>query len=71
VITREGVPVGCEVFDGNRVDVTTVEKIVDKMEGRRGKANRIWVMDRGTSSASNIRWLQRTDRRYLIGASTR
>ncbi len=69
VVTREGMPVGYEVFDGNRVDVTTVEQIVDTMEGRYGKAGRVWVMDRGMSSASNIRWLQRTERRYLIGAS--
>lgn len=69
VVTREGMPVGYEVFDGNRVDVTTVEEIVDTMEGRYGKAKRIWVMDRGMSSASNIHWLQRTERRYLIGAS--
>ncbi len=69
VVTREGMPVGYEVFDGNRVDVTTVEEIVDTMEGRYGKAERVWVMDRGMSSASNIHWLQRTERRYLIGAS--
>jgi transposase len=69
VVTREGMPVGYEVFDGNRVDVTTVEEVVDTMEGRYGKAGRVWVMDRGMSSASNVRWLQRTNRRYLIGAS--
>jgi transposase len=69
VVTREGMPVGYEVFDGNRVDVTTVEEIVDTMEGRYGKAERVWVMDRGMSSASNIHWLQRTERRYLIGAN--
>jgi transposase len=69
VVTREGVPVGYEVFDGNRVDVSTVEQVVDTMEARYGKAARVWVMDRGMSSASNIHWLQRTERRYLIGAS--
>jgi transposase len=69
VVTREGMPVGYEVFNGNRVDVTTVEEIVDTMEGRYGKAERVWVMDRGMSSASNIHWLQRTERRYLIGAN--
>jgi hypothetical protein len=30
-------------------------------------ANRIWVMDRGMTSAENIAWLQKTGRRYLIG----
>jgi hypothetical protein len=69
VVTREGIPLGYEVFDGNRVDVTTVEDIVGTMEERYGKARRIWVMDRGMSSANNVQWLQQTGRRYLIGAS--
>jgi transposase len=69
VVTREGMPVGYEVFEGNRVDVTTVEEIVAAMETRHGEANRVWVMDRGMTSASNIAWLQAGKRRYLIGAT--
>jgi len=67
VVTREGMPLGYEVFDGNRTDVTTVEEIVSTMEARYGMANRIWVMDRGMTSAENLAWLQRTKRRYLVG----
>lgn len=67
VVTREGIPLGYEVFDGNRVDVTTVEEIVEAMEARFGIAGRVWVMDRGMTSAANIAWLQQTGRRYLIG----
>jgi len=67
VVTREGMPLGYEVFDGNRVDVTTVEEIVGTMEARFGIAGRVWVMDRGMTSAANIAWLQKTGRRYLIG----
>ena len=69
VVTREGMPVGYEVFAGNRTDVTTVEEIVEQMEARYGLARRIWVMDRGMSSADNLSWLQRTGRRYLIGTA--
>jgi transposase len=69
VVTREGRPVGYEVFAGNRTDVTTVEEIVEQMEARYGLARRIWVMDRGMSSADNLSWLQRTGRRYLIGTA--
>jgi transposase len=68
VVTREGMPLGYEIFPGNRVDVTTVEEIVEAMEARYGIANRVWVMDRGMSSAENVAWLQETKRRYLIGA---
>jgi len=32
VVTRDGVPLGYEVFAGNRTDVTTVEEIVGTME---------------------------------------
>jgi len=69
VVTREGLPLSYEVFDGNRVDVTTVEEIVETMEARFGLAQRIWVMDRGMASHDNIAWLQKTGRRYLLGAS--
>jgi len=67
VVTRDGMPLGYEIFPGNTVDVTTVEEIVAAMERRFGKANRIWVMDRGMVSAENIAWLNATGRRYVIG----
>lgn len=67
VVTKEGFPVGYEVFDGNRTDVTTVEEIVEAMEARYGKADRVWVMDRGMTSAENIEWLQEGERKYVIG----
>ena len=69
VVTREGLPLSYEVFDGNRVDVTTVEEIVTTMERRFGAAERVWVMDRGMASEKNIAWLRAGGRRYLIGAS--
>lgn len=69
VVTREGIPLSYEVFDGNRVDVTTVEEIVGKMEARFGLAQRVWVMDRGMASRKNVDWLQRTGRRYVLGAA--
>jgi len=67
VVTHGGLPLGYEVFAGNRTDVTTVEEIVTTMEARYGRAERIWVMDRGMTSEANIAWLNATDRRYLIG----
>jgi transposase len=67
VVTREGMPLGYEIFAGNRTDVTTVEEIVEAMEARYGLAQRIWVMDRGMTSADNLEWLRETGRRYLVG----
>jgi transposase len=54
VVTRQGIPLGYEVLDGNRTDVTTVEEIVGTMEERYGKANRVWVMERGMTSKDNV-----------------
>ena len=67
VVTREGMPLGYEVFPGNRTDVTTVEEIVETMEARYGLAQRIWVMDRGMTSEDNLAWLRESGRRYLVG----
>jgi transposase len=69
VVTRDGMPLGYEVFAGNRTDVTTVEEIVGTMEARYGQAHRVWVMDRGMTSAETVAWLQGTGRHYLIGAN--
>jgi transposase len=68
VVTREGIPLAHEVFDGNRVDVTTVQEIVGKIESRFGAADRVWVMDRGMASEQNLAWLREGGRRYVIGA---
>jgi len=67
VVTRDGFPVGYEVFDGNRTDVTTVEDVVEAMEARHGRAKRVWVMDRGMTSEDNLEWLREGDRQYLVG----
>src|SRR5437899_8243067 len=67
VVTRDGMPLGYEVFAGNRTDVTTVEEIVEAMEARYGVAQRIWVMDRGMTSEDNLEWLRESGRRYLVG----
>jgi transposase len=67
VVTREGLPLGYEVFAGNRHDSTTVEEVVEKMEKLYGSADRIWVMDRGMVSEQNLERLRQDGRRYIIG----
>jgi len=67
VVSRCGMPLGYEVFAGNRADVTTVEEIVETMETRYGRAERIWVMDRGMVSHDNIAFLREGGRRYILG----
>ena len=67
VVSRCGMPLGYEVFAGNRNDVTTVEEIVETIERRYGRADRIWVMDRGMVSEAKISFLRQGKRRYIVG----
>jgi transposase len=68
VVTFDGFPLGYEVFAGNTHDSRTVQTIVDTMEARHGVVGRVWIADRGMSSAANLAWLRQTGRRYIIGA---
>ena len=67
VVSRCGVPLGYEMFAGNRHDSTTVEQIVETMESRYGRADRIWVLDRGMISDDNMDFLRAEGRRYIVG----
>ncbi|MDA1088299.1 MAG: IS1634 family transposase [Verrucomicrobia bacterium] len=67
VVTPEGLPLAYEVFAGNRADVTTVEDIVDLMEKKYGRAERIWAMDRGMVSEDNLDYLRERDALYIVG----
>ncbi len=67
VVTREGYPLGYEVFAGNRNDVTTLREIVARMEQRYGQNGRIWALDRGMISRANLDWLRQRGSRYIVG----
>lgn len=67
VLTREGLPLACEVFAGNRHDAKTLRAIVRLMRWRYGAVQRIWVMDRGIASEENLAWLRAQGADYLVG----
>jgi len=67
VVSKCGMPLGYEVFAGNRNDVTTLQEIVETMEKRYGVADRIWAVDRGMVSEVNIEFLKAGGRRYIVG----
>ena len=66
VVTREGMPLGYEVFEGN---AGRDHRQDDRRDdgARYGLAQRIWVMDRGMR-ARITSWLSRSGRRYLVAA---
>jgi transposase len=67
VVTTDGIPLGYEVFAGNRHDSTTVEEVVEAMERKYGHANRVWVMDRGMVSEENLDFLRQRNGQYIVG----
>ena len=67
VVTREGFPLGFEVFAGNRHDSTTLREIVARMEERYGRSSRVWALDRGMVSEEHLTWLRERGSRYIVG----
>jgi len=47
IVSPEGFPLAYEVLAGNTSDKTTLRAFLRKIEEQYGKAERIWVMDRG------------------------
>jgi transposase len=66
VVTRDGFPLAHYTLPGNTRDLDTVETIVKKVEDRFGRAQGVWVMDRGMISKDTVRFLSRPGRRYVL-----
>ncbi len=67
VVSRDGYPLGYEVFAGNRQDGTTLQEMVTRMEAYYGREGRIWVLDRGMVSEASLTWLKERGSRYIVG----
>ena len=69
VVTKDGIPLGYEVFAGNMHDSKTYQEIIRTMEAKYGKADRIWCSDRGMTSKENIEFLKQDGRKFIIGTA--
>ena len=67
IVNHEGFPFSYETFDGNRVDVSTMETILRMVERKYGKARRIWVFDRGIVSEENLQAIRKREGQSLVG----
>jgi hypothetical protein len=69
VVTPDGFPLGYEVMSGNTADNTTLRGFLDKIERQHGKADRIWVMDRGIPTEEVLAEMRASDPpvHYLVG----
>lgn len=69
VVTPEGFPLAYEVMGGNTADSTTLRGFLQKIESLYGKAERIWVMDRGIPTEEVLEEMRASDPpiQYLVG----
>ena len=69
VVTPEGFPLAYEVMAGNTADCTTLEGFLKKIEEQYGKADRIWVMDRGIPTEEALEKMRRSQPPvcYVVG----
>src|SRR6266436_4578553 len=69
IVTPEGFPIAYEVLAGNTSDKTTLRDMLRLIETQYGKANRIWVMDRGIPTEDVLAEMRATDPpvSYLVG----
>lgn len=67
IVTPEGFPLSYEVLAGNTADSTTLSDFLDRIEQRYGRANRIWVMDRGIPTEESLAKMRLKGASYLVG----
>ena len=69
IVTPEGLPLAYEVLAGNTSDKTTLKDFLDRIERQYGKAQRIWLMDRGIPTEEVLIQMRASDPpvQYLVG----
>jgi transposase len=69
VVTPDGFPLAYEVMEGNTADKTTLRDFLTKIESTYGRAERMWVMDRGIPTEELLAEMRRPERQlhYLVG----
>ena len=69
IVTPEGFPLAYEMLPGNTTDKTTLQDFLAKIEKQYGKAQRIWVMDRGIPTEETLQQMRASDPpvSYLVG----
>jgi transposase len=69
IVTPQGFPLAYEVLAGNTKDSTTLREFLDKIEKQYGKAERIWLMDRGIPTEKVLEQMRQSEPpvKYLVG----
>jgi transposase len=67
IVTPEGFPLSYEAMGGGTADSTTLSGFLDRIEHRYGRADRIWVMDRGIPTEQSLAKMRSIGASYLVG----
>jgi hypothetical protein len=69
IVTPEGFPLACEVMPGDTADQTTLKDFLAKIEQLYGKAQRLWVMNRGIPTEESLKQMRASDPPgfYVVG----
>ena len=67
IVTPEGLPLSYEVMKGNTVDSGTLSGFLERIERLYGRADRIWVMDRGIPTEASLAKMRTMGASYLVG----
>jgi len=69
IVTPEGFPLSYEVMPGNTSDRTTLPAFLKSIEEQYGKAQRIWIMDRGIPTKAHLQAMRQSEPpiHYLVG----
>ena len=69
IVTPEGFPLSYEVMPGNTSDRTTLPAFLKSIEEQYGKAQRIWIMDRGIPTKAHLQMMRQSEPpiHYLVG----
>ncbi len=67
IVTPDGLPLAYEVMPGNTSDKTTLRSFLARIESLYGKADRIWVMDRGVPTEEVLKEMREAGIHYLVG----
>ena len=69
VVTPEGLPLAYEVMPGNTRDSSTLRGFLARIERQYGKAQRIWLMDRGIPTEEVLAEMRASDPpvQYVVG----
>jgi len=68
LLDQQGIPIGCEINQGNTQDATAIKQMIDSVKKRFTLKDVIWVADSGMAGEENIEKMRKCGQRFILGA---